>query len=301
MHRLLWASGQGALMTAELTARRFTAPLITDIPRDWLPSSPAVAAALDTYSVLVPANEASYMRTINACLPLITDPVLRKAATAFIHQEAEHGVAHKRYWRTLDQQGYRFRGFESLVDRLTFRMVERFAPLSIRVSMVSCVEHINAYMGHEFLSQRILADAHPEVRALLEWHFAEEIEHKNVSFDVLQAVAPSHAIRLLGLMLTVPLFYMVLTFGMLRFLAQNGHLWRPSTWGQLLHHLGGGHHMLWRTLKHLWAYARPSFHPSQLDDAALAKEVIDRYSSNEADWLMPANRGRQKSPIPMAA
>ena len=288
-------------MTAELTARRFTAPLPTDIPRDWLPSSPAVAAALDTYSVLVPANEAFYMRTINASLPLIADPALRKAAAAFIHQEAEHSVAHKRYWTTLDQQGYRFHGFERAVERLTFRTVERIAPLSIRLSMVSCVEHINAYMGHEFLSQQILADAHPEVRALLEWHFAEEIEHKAVSFDVLQAVAPGYVIRVLGLMLTAPLFYAVMTLGMLRFLAQNKQLWRASTWGQWLHHLGGGHHMLSRTLKHLWAYARPSFLPSQLDDATLAQTVIDRYSSAEADWLKPANRGKPSTRVPMAA
>ncbi len=241
------------------------------------------------------------MRTINASLPLIADPALRKAAATFIHQEAEHGVAHKRYWQTLDRQGYRFHGFERAVDRLTFRMVERIAPLSIRLSMVSCVEHINAYMGHEFLSQQILADAHPEVRALLEWHFAEEIEHKQVAFDILQAIAPSHAIRLLGLALTVPLFYTITTFGMLRFLAQNTGLWRSSTWSGLLHHLCGGNHMLGRTLKHLWAYARPSFHPSQLDDAALAKAVIDRYSTTGADWLKPAKRGGKASRVPMAA
>lgn len=288
-------------MTAELTARRFTAPLPADTPRDWLPSSPAVAAALDTYGVLVPANEAFYMRTIDAGLPLIVDPALRKAAAAFIHQEAEHGVAHKRYWRTMDRQGYRFRGFERAVDRLTFRMVERIAPLSIRVSMVSCVEHINAYMAHEFLSQQILAGAHPEVRALLEWHFAEEIEHKQVAFDVLRVIAPNYGIRLLGLGLAAPLFYAILTFGMLRFLAQNKRLWRLSTWSGLLHHLGGGHHMLGRTLKHLWAYARPSFHPSQLDDAALAKAVIERYSTTGADWLQPAMRGGKKTSMPMAA
>ena len=93
----------------------------------------------------------------------------------------------------------------------------------------------------------------------------------------------------------------VLTLGMLRFLVQNKRLWRTSTWGQLRYHLGSGHHMLGRTLKHLWAYARPSFHPSQLDDAALARAVIDRYSSNEADWLRPADRGRQKPSMPMAA
>lgn len=290
-------------MTAELTARRFTAPLSDDIPRDWLPSSPTIAAALDTYSVLVPANEAFYMRTIDASLPLIADPALREIARAFIHQEAEHGVAHKRYWRNLDRQGYRFRDFERAVERWTFRVVERIAPLSIRLSMVSCVEHINAYMGHEFLSQDILAEAHPEMRALLEWHFAEEIEHKQVSFDVLQAVAPGYAVRLIGLAMTAPLFYLLLTLGMLRFIAQNKRLWRASTWRQLAHHLGGGHHMLRRSLKHLWAYARPSFHPSQFDDAALAQAVIDRYSSveMESDWLAPAKRGKSTTQVPMAA
>jgi hypothetical protein len=289
-------------MTIELTPRRFGAPFSGEITLDWLPSSPAIAAVLDTYTVMVPANEAFYMRTINICLPKLTDPALREAAQAFIHQEAEHGVAHKRYWRNLEQQGYRFRGFERLVDRLSFRTMEKFAPLSLRLSMVSCVEHINAFVAHEFLTQDILADAHPEVRGLMEWHFAEEIEHKHIAFDVLNAVAPAYGIRLFGLLTTAPLFYAVMTFGMLRFLSQSGRLFRRSTWSQLWRHFGGGHRMLARTLGHLWAYAKPSFHPNQLDDRALAAAVIARYGSEGTDWLSPAQRGRSQEPRrPIAA
>lgn len=288
-------------MTRDLFARRFTAPLPADIPRDWLPLSPTIAALLNTYTVLVPANEAFYMRTINACLPRIADPELRATAIAFIHQEAEHGVAHKRYWRNLDRQGYRFRTFEHWVDKLTFRLIERIAPLSLRVSMVSCVEHVNAYLAHEFLSQGILEGAHPEVRALMEWHFAEEIEHKRVSFDVMQAVTPSYAVRFAGLAMTLPLFYGLMTFGMMRFLVQDKRLFRWSIWRQFLDHLGAGNHMLVRTLKHVMAYARPSFHPSQLDDAALAEAVIDRYSSRMQGWLAPAKRGRAAARQPLAA
>jgi uncharacterized protein len=288
-------------MSTDLITRRFTAPLPADIQRDWLPSSAAIAAMLNTYTVLVPANEAFYMRTLNACLPRIVDAALREDAIAFIHQEAEHGAAHKRYWRNLEQQGYRFRGFERAVDRLTFRIVEKIAPLSLRISMVSCVEHINAFIAHEFLSQQILADALPEVRALTEWHFAEEIEHKRVSFDVLQAVAPGYGTRLLGLVATAPLFYGVLTFGMLRFLTQEKRLFSLRTWAEFGHHLGRGHHMFARTLGHLWAYARPHFHPSDLDDAALAQAVIDRYSGPEHAWLAQAQRGRPVAQLPVAA
>ncbi|MER8170725.1 metal-dependent hydrolase, partial [Acinetobacter baumannii] len=79
-----------------------------------------------------------------------------------------------RYWRNLDAQGYRYRGFERAIDRLVFRVMDRIAPLALRLSLVSCVEHINAYLGHEFLRQRILERAHPDMRVLMEWHFAEE-------------------------------------------------------------------------------------------------------------------------------
>lgn len=282
-------------MIIDLTPRRFAAPFSDGITSDWLPSCPAIAAALDSYTIMVPANEGFFMRTVNACLPALTDPALREAARAFIHQEAEHGVAHRRYWGQLEAQGYRFRRFERLVGQLTFRPVETFAPLPLRLSMMSCVEHINASIAHEFLSRNILADAHPEVRALMEWHFAEEIEHKQIAFDVFEAAVPSYAVRLAGLLTAAPLFYAVIACGMLMLLAQNGRLFRPSTWTRLWRH-AVGHRMLARTLAHLWAYAKPSFRPERLDDRAMAAAVIARHGGTGTAWLAPATRGARPSP-----
>ncbi|MFX9707464.1 hypothetical protein ABTO91_19060, partial [Acinetobacter baumannii] len=70
---------------------------------------------------------------LKACLPRLPAP-LREQAVAVIHQEAQHGVAHKRYWRNLDAQGYRYRGFERAIDRLVFRVMDRIAPLALRLS-----------------------------------------------------------------------------------------------------------------------------------------------------------------------
>jgi uncharacterized protein len=289
-------------MRIPLTVRRFDTPFSPDIPRHWLPNDPAMVSVLNTYTVLVPSNEAFYMRTLNRCLPRVEDSALRALGAAFILQEAEHGVAHKRYWRNLDRQGYRYRGFERFVDRWIFRTTEHIAPLPLLMSMVSCVEHINAYIAHEFLSQRILADAHPEMRALLEWHLAEEIEHKTVAFDVLNAVWPSYWIRLAGWLMSASLFYGLLTLNMLRFLGQDGHLLRVSTWRHFWHHIGPGQQMSVRTLKHLFDYLRPAFHPSQLDDRALAEEVIARYSSAEYGWLSKSDRvGRASESLEQVA
>lgn len=42
--------------------RRFLPDLPLEIPRHWLPGDPVVSSILNTYTVLVPANEAFYIR-----------------------------------------------------------------------------------------------------------------------------------------------------------------------------------------------------------------------------------------------
>lgn len=259
-----------------LVARSFSPEFAADIPRHWLPGNQFVSCFLNAYTVLVPANESFYIRTFKQCMPLIDDADLRAVAVDFVRQEAQHGIAHKRYWANLEAQGYRFRGFERTVEQLTFRVIERTMPLSLRIALVSCVEHINACLAHDFLLQRILVDADPRMRALMEWHFAEEIEHKAVSFDVLLAVAPGYAVRALGLAVTAPLFYLVTTLGTLNLLAQDGLLFKGRTWLQIWRYLGPGNHMASRTLRNLLRYLRPGFHPGQFDDTTLAGDVINR-------------------------
>ena len=269
-------------MDERITPRSFAAGLPGDIPRHWLPGNEFVSSLLNAYTILVPANEAFYIRTLNACLPHVRDETLLGRCQDFIRQEAQHGVAHKRYWDNLDAQGYAYRGFERMVDRRGFRVMDRFAPLWFRASLVSCVEHINAFLGYEFLSQSILAPADPRMRDLMEWHFAEEIEHRAVAFDLLQAVSPRYPVRLLGAITTSTLFYLLMTGLTTALLAQDRRLWRKATWRQAAWHLGTGHGMARRTLQHLLDYLRPGFHPSRLPGAdALAAGVLTHQASRQ--------------------
>lgn len=274
-------------MIETITPRRFASKLPSDIPKHWLPGSEVVSSILNAYTILVPANEGLYVRTLKECMPRIQDDQLRDRCRKFIHQEAQHGVAHTRYWDNLDAQGYRFRTFEKNVDRLVFRVMEKFGPISLRVSLVSCVEHINAYIGHEFLSQDILAQADPRIKDLMEWHFAEEIEHRRVAFDLLQALAPNYALRVLGFALTAGLFYSLMCAQAASLLAQDGILWRKETWRQVRSHMGPKHRMVRRTLRHLLDYLQPGFHPSQTGDDDLAEEVLTRLASATPPAVAP--------------
>ncbi len=275
-----------------LHVRQFLPKLNQPLPRHWCAGDPVLSHLLNTFTLLVPGNEGYYIRTLKRCLPQIADPALRETVVQFMLQEGQHGAGHHRGWRVLEAQGYRIAGFNRRVDAFLYRFLEPLTPLKLRLSMVACVEYVNAYLGHEFLAQNLLKDAHPELRGLFEWHFAEEIEHKQVVFDALNAVAPGYALRMLGALLVLPMFYALMTAGTVYLLRQDRLLFKRESWAAFGRHLFAGHHMLRQTCGHLLAYLRPGFHPGQLDDRPLAQAVIDRYSSPGSALLHPVGMAR---------
>lgn len=250
--------------TAEILPRRFLPAFDGSFRRHWCHGDTALTHILNTYTLLVPGNEGYFLRTLNRCLGRIDDPDKRAMVAQFMRQEGQHGLGHRRFWRVLESQGYRIVGFQSRVDGFLYNILESLTPFKLRLSMVACIEHVNAYLGHEFLAQRILEDAQPELRALFEWHFAEETEHKHVAYDVLTLVAPGYGLRLLGAALVLPLFYGLITFGAFRLMAQDGPLFERNAWSSLGRHLFWRHHMARRTCLYLLAYLGPRFHPWQL-------------------------------------
>lgn len=273
-----------------IQARQFLPNFNRDVPRHWCGGDPVLSHMLNTFTLLVPGNEGYYIRTLKRCMPQLTDPAKREEVEQFMQQEGQHGAGHHRYWRVLESQGYRITGFHTRIDYFLYRVFEPITPLKVRLAMVACVEYVNAYLGHEFLAQAILKEADPDLRALFEWHFAEEIEHKHVAYDTLQAVAPSYPLRILGALLVLPMFYALMTAGTVYLLSQDRLLHKRDTWASLRRHLFSRHHMLRRTCGHMLAYLRPRFHPWQLDDRHLAQAVIDRYSSPGNLLLRPLTK-----------
>lgn len=259
-----------------LVARRLDIQVQSTAARHWCSGNPFLTHVLNAYTVLAPGNEGFYIRTLREALTHLTDRELIEQVTGFMMQEGQHAIAHRRCWALLNEQGYRFNDFARGVDAIVYGPLERAVPLKVRVSIVACVEHVNAYLGHEFLSQRILRDADPGLCALFEWHFAEEIEHKGVSFDVLTQLAPGYLTRIAGVLVTLPLFYLLMTIGALRLMAQDRSLWCLATWRLAGRHFWGDHHMVARTLGHIARYLRPRFHPWVRDDSELAAQALRR-------------------------
>ncbi len=262
-----------------LSVRRMNTDAMPTDSRLWAKNDAFITHVLNTYGALVPGNEGFYIRTIRAILPRIKNAELAEEVERFVRQEGQHGVAHMRAWSVLEAQGYRFRGLVKFVNAVIYGSSERLLPVKFRMSMVACIEHINAIMGYEFLAQNILEGSEPRMRAVFEWHFAEEIEHRAVCFDAFQEISGSWSLRLLGAAVTVPLFYLLMSAGALWFMAQDRSLWSLNPWRGMVRHLFTRDGMAARSIAHLWRYLKPGFDPRTAVAGDIADATMHRWSN----------------------
>jgi len=256
-----------------IVPRKLVTEFEHDIPRHWCNDSAFMTQMLNTYTLLVPDNEIYYIRHLSRCADQITDPVLLEQLHGFCRQEAQHGMGHKAYWGNLEELGINYRGFVGAVGWFNYKLLEPIMPRGIHLANIACIEHINAYIGRFFLQRNLLEFSNPKMKLLFNWHFAEEIEHKSVSFDVFEELYGSYLLRVLGAILVFPLFYTINTIGTFYLLWQDRRLFRLDTWRDYAKFLFKDGALLY-TLRNVFDYLRPGFHPSQVDDEPLAREFF---------------------------
>ncbi len=245
--------------------------------RNWFARSPAISRWFDVYTLLVPDNEAFYIRTLAPCIEFINDDVQKAELQNFFRQESLHGVAHRAYWVRMQELGIEYRPFLKFANWLLYSVLEPVQPHRLRVSTVAAIEHINACLGHIVLKRDMMRATHGRLRELFYWHFAEEIEHKAVAHQTLATCYPGYATRIVGALVAFPAFYLLSFAGMIYFLWRENSLFRLTTFRDLFHFwVRNG--VLKDTFYHLARYFRASFEPWDENDFYLIDAAINERS-----------------------
>lgn len=150
-----------------------------------------------------PSGEEFFIHSVRRYRERIDDPQLAKQVAGFIGQEMTHGLQHRSLNAELIRMGYWATGG---IDRLGTKLVKRFerhrdrlpdVVAKFALASTAAVEHLTAVLGAQVLStpwvQQQLTD--PEIRAMLNWHAIEEMEHKAVAFDVYRYVGGTERMR----------------------------------------------------------------------------------------------------------
>lgn len=185
---------------------------LDQIPRFWFGNHPFRTRFFDALSLTFPDGERYFIQSVRLFRDQITDPDLQQRVADFIRQEAQHGIAHDKMNDMMRQQGMPIDQFIKVLNKiLKFELENRSAQYNI--AMTAAAEHLTALMAHTFYQQQTtMQDAHPFVRALLAWHAIEEMEHRDVAFDVMRDVAqvPEYLRKFALLFTTVMMFYFTL-------------------------------------------------------------------------------------------
>jgi len=161
---------------------------LEDIPRFWFAGDPFRTRVFDALSLTFPDGERYFIECVRLFRDKIQDPDLQARVADFIKQEAQHGIAHDKINQLMKEQGMPVEQFTTTLKKIfRFELTKRSPQYNI--AMTAAAEHLTALMAETFYSKKAtLQEVHPYVRALLAWHSIEEMEHRDVAFDVMQQV-----------------------------------------------------------------------------------------------------------------
>jgi predicted metal-dependent hydrolase len=253
------------------------------IPRHWLGGSAVATAVANSLNLVFPDGERFFIRSVNHFLAEIDDQALRERVRRFYGQEGQHAREHERLFEVMRAHGYDIDTFLENYRHVAYEvLVPLFSP-KVRLAVTAALEHFTASFAEHGLRLRALDEFAPPVMAeLLLWHAAEEIEHKDVAYDVLQRVDDGYALRVAGLVLATLGLSGFWLYGIFELLRQEpdvdwaalGREWLANRQAR-----GGTSDSMPRAF---WTYLAPDFHPSQVANDDLARAYLESIGRAEA-------------------
>ncbi|ADI89702.1 metal-dependent hydrolase [Acinetobacter oleivorans] len=150
--------------------------------------NPVVTSLFVVLSAMFPPGEMFFIESIRNVRNQIKDEKLLEDIRAFIAQEAFHSREHKTLNNHLIHSNYP----EVIeIEAKTKARLDKLRKLSIveQVAATVVMEHYTATLARLLLTDQLIKrKTTQESRNLWEWHALEELEHKSVAFDVLNAI-----------------------------------------------------------------------------------------------------------------
>jgi predicted metal-dependent hydrolase len=225
---------------------------------------------------------------------LLKDPLLKQRVTALIGQEAIHSKMHNELndaFLEVDYPVQLFRTWAGWAFDYGFNRL----PQPMKLSLMAGIEHFTAVLAEYMMKhEEIFFHSRDEKqRAIWMWHMLEESEHKDIAYDVFQALSNNYALRIAGFfpaLITILILISVASL-MVPFYREPKNLIRWSYWKELPYSLslifGLKDGVYGSTMQHIFDYLRPDFHPNDHDISAYLSYYKEKLLNPEHGILTP--------------
>ncbi|MEZ5503405.1 MAG: metal-dependent hydrolase [Halioglobus sp.] len=254
-------------------ARNREYDIARSLAHDWFDNHAFKTAWFNAMSITFPLGEKFFIDSVRFFAGQIDDPKLNEDIRGFCGQEGFHRREHQRYNQTLcELRGYDLASLEGRLENNIQRAYTFLNPLE-RLAATAAFEHITAIMAETALDEDnpMISATDESMRALWQWHAAEEMEHKAVAFDVYRAVGGTEKMRKRAMRQATVFLMLDVLMGLVHMLRKDKKLWRPRLWYQgwkFLFFKGGILRRVWPAYKD---YYRDGFHPWDRDTRPLLR------------------------------
>jgi predicted metal-dependent hydrolase len=226
----------------------------------WNPRLPELSHTLNGFQLALPYLEPYFIDAVRGAREHVKDPRLLADIGAFCEQEAHHSRQHRQYCRLLRKRYPRLAELETGIQQSLVQS-RRNDSLEWRLAYTAGYEAITAQFSRWMFShaEEWFHDADPHFSQMILWHAAEEIEHRHVVFDVLQAVNPSRSLRARGLLAALHKTYADLTPAVTYMLEVDGYAKR---WDSRARRLGVRLSAASDVLPAMFRYMMPNYNPA---------------------------------------
>lgn len=257
----------------QMTVRKNKETFAEPVPAHWAGKDALQSHVLNTLSLMFPGGEGFFIRSVKHFADRVTDPKMQADIKAFIGQEMQHSMAHERFNQSVAQNVGNMDWFMWLFTVPTFEWLEPFARKNLgfeflqqwTLSITAAAENMTAGFAQSlFQPGQLEKIARQDVRDLYAWHAAEEMEHRDLAFDVLQQQGGgSYAMRMSGMAFAYGIITAYVAVGTAYLVAKDKEFPWASLPQQLVD-LFTKENSLGRVfLEGMVDYMRPDFHPSQ--------------------------------------
>ena len=242
------------------------------------------SAYFASLSIFLTRGEDLVIDTARYHRDFIKDPLLKQRVTSLIGQEAIHSKMHEELNEAFMERDLPVKLFRFLAGFVFDYGLERL-PQPMKLSLMAGIEHFTAVLAEYMMNHEdmFFRSQDEKQRAIWMWHMLEESEHKDIAFDVYQELSNDYWLRVAGFFPALITILVLISAASLivPFYRQPKNLIRWSYWKsmpqsfKLIFGLKDG--VYGSSLKHIFDYLRPDFHPNDHDTSeflAYYKETL---------------------------
>ena len=179
-----------------ITVRRMPFEFDGDIDPLIVPGNPEQSFAMVAGSLLLPHLEPYLIRSMKAAEKEIDDPALLEDLKRFAAQEGQHYRMHMKWNATVRRAG--FPGLARFEEELAedYERFSRTRSLRWNLAYAEGFEAFTMSAVKLLMEPNGFGEELSPFMQMVEWHFVEELEHRNVAFDVYEHVSGGYLYRL---------------------------------------------------------------------------------------------------------